>query len=71
MASPSDAAGVVNDVVIRIEEQSHGGLLSFGALLVFGAVSTGVRVLMTALNAAYSMAETRAFWKKYRDYFPQ
>lgn len=64
-ALPGDAEPVVNDVVATIQQQNQGGLLSIGAVLAFGAASTGVRALMTALNAIYDIAETRALWKKY------
>lgn len=50
MASPSDAAGVVNDVVISIEEQSLRGLLSFVyavGLAVLLIVAGGVMIVGT------------------------
>lgn len=65
VALPDDAARVVDDVIISIREEDRGGLASFGAVLAFSAASTGVRALMTALNSAYDIVETRAFWKKY------
>lgn len=65
VALPPDAARVVNDAVAGIQEGGNGGLLSFGALFALGAASTGVRALMSALNTAYDIAETRAWWKKY------
>lgn len=64
-ALPADAYRVVDDVIANIQDQSHGGLLSIGALVAFAVASTGVRALMNALNSAYSVPETRALWKKY------
>lgn len=65
VALPEPAFAVVNDVVNSIQAEAQGGLLSVGAILAFGAASAGVRALMKALNSAYSVAETRVFWKKY------
>lgn len=65
-ALPEQAYLVVDEVVSDIQSnQAQGSLLSIGALAAFGVASTGVRALMTALNSAYGMPETRAFWKKY------
>ena len=65
-ALPEQAFLVVDEVISDVQgNDGQGSLLSFGALAAFGVASTGVRALMTALNSAYGMPETRAFWKKY------
>src|SRR5699024_4800680 len=64
-ALTAPAFAVVNDVIGSIEERGHGELLSIGAVIAFWGASAGVRSLMSALNSAYVMRETRAFWKKY------
>jgi membrane protein len=65
-ALPAQAYLAVDDVVADIQNnQGKGGLLSFGAIAAFAVASTGVRALMNALNSAYAVPETRAFWKEY------
>lgn len=64
-ALPRDAYERVVDVVAQIQNQSRGGLLSFGAITAIWAASSGVRSLMNALNTAHDVEETRPLWKRY------
>ena len=62
---PQDAYQRVTEVVGQIQDQSRGGLLSFGALTAIWAASSGMRALMNALNTAHDVEETRSLPKLY------
>ena len=62
---PEQAMDVVEQVIGQIRGQSSGGLLSLGIIIALWAASSGVRMLMSALNAAYDVAEDRPAWKRY------
>ncbi len=62
---PEQAMGVVEQVIGQIRGQSSGGLLSLGIIIALWAASSGVRMLTSALNAAYDVAEDRPAWKRY------
>lgn len=64
-ALPPDAYQRVEDVTTEIQNQQSGGLLSVGILAALWAASSGIRSLMTALNTAYDVEETRPVWKKF------
>jgi membrane protein len=65
IALPRDAYERVAEVVGQVQNQSRGGLLSFGAVTAIWAASSGVRSLMNALNTAHDVEETRPLWKRY------
>jgi membrane protein len=52
-------------VVSEVRSQDQGGVISIGIGLALWAASAGVRSLMTALNAAYDVPESRPPWKVY------
>ena len=62
---PAAAFGSLEQVVREVRGRGEGGLISLGIGLALWAASAGVRSLMTALNAAYDVAETRPPWKVY------
>jgi membrane protein len=64
-AFPPDAYQRLSDVIGQIQNQSRGGLLSFGVVLAVWAAASGIRSLMKALNVAYDVEETRPAWKLY------
>jgi membrane protein len=64
-AFPADAYQRFEEVVAQIQNQSRGGLLSFGVILAIWASASGIRSLMKALNVAYDVEETRPAWKQY------
>lgn len=61
---PTDAAGLVDEVIAGLQRKNTG-LLSFGVASGVWIASSGVRVLMRAMNAAYDVAEDRPAWKLY------
>ncbi|WP_263260824.1 YihY/virulence factor BrkB family protein [Pseudomonas sp. RIT-PI-S] len=63
MVLPPKALDSVNPVIDQLQ-QSKGGLLSFGIIAALWTASAGVRSLMSAMNAAYDVAEGRPAWKR-------
>jgi membrane protein len=62
-ALPPDAASVTEKTLREIVRGAHGGLLSLGILGALWAASNGMASIISALNAAYDVKETRPFWK--------
>ncbi len=62
---PEQVMGVVEQAIGQIRGQSSGELLSLGIIIALWVASSGVRMLMNALNAAYDVAEDRPAWKRY------
>ncbi|UFH48044.1 YihY/virulence factor BrkB family protein [Pseudomonas sp. KNUC1026] len=60
---PPQALDQVNPVIDQLQ-QSQGGLLSVGILIALWTASAGVRLLMSAMNAAYDVPEQRPAWKR-------
>ena len=46
-------------------QQSKGGLLSIGIVIALWTASAGVRLMMSAMNAAYDVVEGRPAWKRF------
>lgn len=63
-ALPEDAASVVAKTLTEVVRGAHGGLLSLGMLGALWAGSNGMGSVMTALNVAYHVTETRPWWKR-------
>jgi membrane protein len=60
---PPQALEQVNPVIDQLQ-QSKGGLLSVGIVIALWTASAGVRLMMSAMNAAYDVPEGRAVWKR-------
>jgi membrane protein len=64
-AIPADAFRMVSDVVRQVVfDKDAPGIASVGALLAIWSGSNIFSSLMDALNHAYDVKETRAWWKK-------
>ncbi|MEB0075791.1 YihY/virulence factor BrkB family protein [Pseudomonas sp. CCI3.2] len=61
---PPQALDQVNPVIDQLQ-QSKGGLLSIGIVIALWTASAGVRLMMSAMNAAYDVAEGRPIWKRF------
>ena len=61
---PPDAARLVRETVDEMAAGARGGLLSLGLLGALWGASRGVRSIMTALNVAYRVTATRAWWRR-------
>ncbi len=60
---PPQALDQVNPVIDQLQ-QSKGGLLSVGIVIALWTASAGVRLMMSAMNAAYDVDEGRPIWKR-------
>ncbi len=60
---PPQALDQVNPVIDQLQ-QSKGGLLSIGIVIALWTASAGVRLMMSAMNAAYDVVEERPVWKR-------
>lgn len=60
---PPQALDQVNPVIDQLQT-SQGGLLSIGILVALWTASSGIRLLMSAMNAAYDVPEERPIWKR-------
>lgn len=62
-AMPGDAASIIERTLTEIRSGASGGLLSIGVLGALWAGSNGMSSIMSALNVAYDVKETRPWWK--------
>lgn len=62
-AMPGDAASIIQKTLNEIVAGAGGGLLSIGVLGALWAGSNGMSSIMSALNVAYDVKETRPWWK--------
>jgi membrane protein len=60
---PYKASALIRDTLEEITAASSGGKISFGLLLTIWTASFGVGAIISTLNAAYGVKETRSWWK--------
>jgi membrane protein len=63
-AMPGDAASIIEKTLGEIVAGASGGLLSIGVLGALWAGSNGMSSIISALNIAYDVKETRPWWKR-------
>ncbi len=61
---PYDAANLVSRELHNLLQNHVPGLISVGLVLLFYSSSQGFAGLMSALNAAYEVPETRPYWRR-------
>ncbi|HEX6188996.1 MAG TPA: YihY/virulence factor BrkB family protein [Pyrinomonadaceae bacterium] len=61
---PSSASQLIDATMLEVTSSSSAGKLSFGLLLALWAASNGMGAITEALNRAYDVEETRAWWKR-------
>jgi len=61
---PISASDLINTTVDEISQHSSGGKLSFGLLTSLWFASSGMGAIIEALNVAYDVKETRAWWRR-------
>lgn len=64
-ALPAESYKMVENVITEVEGKSRGGVLSLSIVLAIWGASSGIRSLMTALNAAMGIEETRSPGRRY------
>ncbi|HEV2764867.1 MAG TPA: YihY/virulence factor BrkB family protein [Pyrinomonadaceae bacterium] len=61
---PRKASVLIRDTLDEITQSSSGGKISFGLLLAVWTASFGVGAIISTLNSAYGVKESRPFWKE-------
>jgi len=61
---PSSAFQLISDTMLEVSTASGAGKLSLGLLAALWAASNGMSAITQALNTAYGVEETRAWWKQ-------
>lgn len=60
---PRKASALIRDTLEEITLASSGGKISFGLVLTVWTASFGVGAIISTLNAAYGVKESRPWWK--------
>lgn len=61
---PKEAYNLVRETFDQIINRPRHGLLSFSVLVVLWSSSSGMEAIMSALNTAFNVKNTRAWWKE-------
>ena len=61
--APGDAVALLRDTLKGIAEQNSGGILTFAFLVTIWSSSGAMVSIITTLNAAYDVTESRPWWK--------
>ena len=61
--APGEVLTLVQDQVLEIARSQKNGLLTFGMVGTIWSTSAGVGAIIDALNQAYDIRESRAWWK--------
>jgi membrane protein len=60
---PPEALQLIADQMIKISDDSRGGLLTLGVLLAVSSSSTAMVAIINTLNQAYDVEDGRPWWK--------
>jgi membrane protein len=61
--APNDVMDIIRTQVVRLTDNTHGGLLTLGMLGALWTTSTGLTSMADALNQAYDIKEGRPWWR--------
>ena len=61
--APPDVLEIIRTQISEVARGQSGGLLTFGMLLTLWSTSAGMVAVMTTLNTAYDIEESRPWWK--------
>ncbi len=61
---PPDVASLLEKTLGEVIKGASGGLLSIGMVAALWAAASGMGSIMTALNVAYDVTDSRPWWKK-------
>ncbi|HET7753453.1 MAG TPA: YihY/virulence factor BrkB family protein [Anaeromyxobacteraceae bacterium] len=61
--APAEVTKILGDRIRALGQGSSPGLLTIGGIGAIWAASGGIQAIMTALNVAYGVRESRPFWK--------
>jgi membrane protein len=62
--TPPDASAFLHRFVSELATERRPGMLSFGALVLFWAGSSGIAALTDALNEIHGVSEGRGWWSR-------
>jgi membrane protein len=60
---PEDVVTIITDQLAKISDTKAGGVLTIAFLFTLWSTSTAVVSMVTTLNAAYDITESRPWWK--------
>jgi membrane protein len=61
---PPDVGSLIQKTLAEVQRGARGGLVSVGAVAALWAASAGMASIMSALNIAYDVPDTRPWWKR-------
>lgn len=61
--APADVVKVITDSMLQLSQQNSGGILTFAFLVTIWSSSGAMVSIITTLNAAYDVTESRPWWK--------
>jgi membrane protein len=61
--APTEVLSIVQDQILKIAHEKNGGLLGIGMLGAIWSSSSGLDAIISTLNQAYDIQESRPWWK--------
>ena len=61
--APGDVISIVQDQILKLAQNQDGGLLTIGMLGTIWSMSSGMDAIISTLNQAYDIQESRPWWK--------
>src|SRR3954454_9826285 len=61
--APADVVSVITGAMASLSNQNNGGILTFAFLIALWSSSGAMVSIITTLNAAYDVTESRPWWK--------
>jgi membrane protein len=61
--APSQVISIVQEQVLKIAHEKNGGLLTLGMLGTVWSTSSGMNAIISTLNEAYDITESRPWWR--------
>src|SRR5215208_3243500 len=61
--APGDVTKIITDSMLSLSKQNSGGILTFAFLVAIWSSSGAMVSIITTLNTAYDVTESRPWWK--------
>ena len=61
--APTEVLSIIQDQILKIAHEKNGGLLTLGMLGTIWSTSSGLDAIISTLNQAYDIQESRPWWK--------
>ncbi len=61
--APGDVINIVQEQIIKLAQNQSGGLLTLGMLGTIWSMSSGMDAIISTLNQAYDIQESRSWWR--------